>query len=328
MIRDSLIRVANDFLLETQKPMKGSSFQHFVSVEIPELFNGIFSYGMNYVSWRASVGLGRWSEIPWIAALDGRVTSTTQAGFYVVLLYSVDCEELYLGMQLGTENLRKEYGAQQSRLIMADKNAEITSFVDSAFPNHTFQNIRPDLQGKSQRTNSYEDAFSIGTYYHLNELPEETVLRKDISSLLQIYQALVAAYLNGETLQEQGDEPIAETQPLSLRVTEKAQYKIHKSYERNSRAAREAKRFHGFVCQGCGFDFEAFYGELGKGYIEAHHVIPLSQLLPGEQLQYNVETDFVVLCSNCHSIVHRQMPPISIPELRKIIHLKRAENNR
>lgn len=326
MIRDSLLRVAHDFPIETQKPMKGNSFQHFVSVELPKLFNETFSYGMDYVSWRASVGLGRWSEIPWVAALDGRVTTTTQEGFYMVLLYSIDCEELYLGMQLGTENLRKEYGVQQSRLIMADKNAEIVSFVDSAFPDHPFQNFRPELRGKSQRTNSYEDAFSIGLHYHIKNFPDETVVRKDISSLLQIYQALVAAHLNGETLQVQDDESVEEGQPLSLRITEKAQYKVHKSYERNSRAAREAKRFHGYVCQGCGFDFEAFYGEIGKGYIEAHHLIPLAQLLPGEQVQYDIETDFAVLCSNCHRMVHRQIPPISITELRKAVNVSRAKN--
>jgi len=200
MLRDTLLQVAQDFPLETQKPMKENPFQHFVSVEIPKVFSVIFSDDI-YVHWKASAGKGKWSEIPWIAALDERVTETTQEGFYIVLLYSADCEEVYLGMQLGTESIRNEYGVQQSRLIMADKNAQIISFVDSAFPKHNFQIGRPNLRGKTLRTISYEDAFSIGTYYHFKNFPEETVLREDISSLLEIYQALVTAYLNGDILQ-------------------------------------------------------------------------------------------------------------------------------
>lgn len=321
MVTELLARLAKEFPVQVQQPFKGNYLQRFVADEIPLYFREVFNIGLSYLDWRASVGLGNWSEIPWIAALDTRITSTTQDGFYVVLLFSVDCEDLYLGMQLGTENLRNEHGVHQSRLIMTDRNAEITSFVDSTFPNHPFQNLTPNLLGKNRRTKSYEDAFSIGKHYRICEFPDEVGLKSDIIALLQIYQALVAAHLNGDILQNQEDITIAENPTLALLVTEKAQYKIHKSYERNSRAARDAKRLHGYICQVCGFDFEAVYGERGRQYIEAHHLYPLSDLKPGQEMQYSLETDFAVLCSNCHSMVHRHDPPISITELKRLMEL-------
>lgn len=54
-------------------------------------------------------------------------------------------------------------------------------------------------------------------------------------------------------------------------------------------------------CEVCAFDFEETYGELGKAYIEVHHRTPL--YVSGE-----VESaldDLVLLCANCHRMIHR-----------------------
>jgi len=53
----------------------------------------------------------------------------------------------------------------------------------------------------------------------------------------------------------------------------------------------------------CNFNFEKTYGEIGKGYIHVHHIKPISE--SGETI-VNPATDLVVLCANCHSIIHRQ----------------------
>ncbi|RMD59199.1 hypothetical protein D6833_11785 [Candidatus Parcubacteria bacterium] len=68
----------------------------------------------------------------------------------------------------------------------------------------------------------------------------------------------------------------------------------------------------------CGFDFESVYGERGKGYIEVHHVVPISRL-DGETL-VDPEKDVVVLCANCHRMVHRRKDNVlSLSELKLII---------
>lgn len=54
-------------------------------------------------------------------------------------------------------------------------------------------------------------------------------------------------------------------------------------------------------CEVCTFDFQRFYGELGDGYIEVHHTLPLHVSGPREtQLK-----DLSLVCSNCHRMCHR-----------------------
>ena len=67
----------------------------------------------------------------------------------------------------------------------------------------------------------------------------------------------------------------------------------------------------------CGFDFEARYGELGTGYIEAHHVVPFAELAKEpEPVLLNPMTDFVVVCANCHRMLHRRSPALSPTQLK------------
>ena len=69
---------------------------------------------------------------------------------------------------------------------------------------------------------------------------------------------------------------------------------------------------------GCNFNFEKRYGKRGKDFIEVHHTKPVSEFL--EETQVNPKTDMVVLCSNCHRIVHRERNNVlSLDELKNII---------
>jgi predicted HNH restriction endonuclease len=93
--------------------------------------------------------------------------------------------------------------------------------------------------------------------------------------------------------------------------------------ERNSRLVQDAKhRFtqkHGHLfCEVCGFDFGKFYGEYGEGYIEAHHKTPFSEL-DVQETHVSVD-DLRMVCSNCHRMIHRKKPWLSVEQLREMIH--------
>ena len=90
-------------------------------------------------------------------------------------------------------------------------------------------------------------------------------------------------------------------------------------YERNRRARQRAIEIHGLDCKGCGFNFQTTYGKLGKDYIEVHHVVPISQIKVGYEV--NPETDLVPLCANCHAMVHREKPPLKPEVLRKRLNM-------
>ncbi|WP_440713475.1 HNH endonuclease [Gordonia sp. FQ] len=90
--------------------------------------------------------------------------------------------------------------------------------------------------------------------------------------------------------------------------------------ERNPRLRRakiaQSRRDRGVIsCETCGFDFEETFGELGAGYIHVHHRVPL-------HITNEVENDLsalILLCANCHAMVHRSRPWLRPDELQAII---------
>ena len=78
------------------------------------------------------------------------------------------------------------------------------------------------------------------------------------------------------------------------------------------------KKKKGYTCEACGFSFENKYGEIGKNFIEVHHLIPFASLKEGNT-SLNLEKDFAVLCSNCHRMIHKLKDPSNLEQLKTIV---------
>jgi len=119
-------------------------------------------------------------------------------------------------------------------------------------------------------------------------------------------------------IEELGTWPI---NPSDLEVNEgKQKLSQHLKRERNLQIVKKAKELfkrknNGKIfCEICKFDFSERYGEIGEGFIEAHHKKPISQMKPEDITRIE---DFVMVCSNCHSILHIGTDWISHEELKK-----------
>lgn len=88
-------------------------------------------------------------------------------------------------------------------------------------------------------------------------------------------------------------------------------------YERKQENRTKAISYHGLNCYVCGFNFERVYGDLGLGFIHIHHTIPLHTIK--KEYKINIKTDLVPVCPNCHAMLHRAKPVLSIKELRNIM---------
>lgn len=93
--------------------------------------------------------------------------------------------------------------------------------------------------------------------------------------------------------------------------------RLHKRYERDRKLIREklaeAAAIGKLNCQVCNFDFGATFGELGTGYIEVHHLKPVSELGKGGKTKLS---DLALLCANCHRMAHRKRIPLGLEELK------------
>lgn len=91
-------------------------------------------------------------------------------------------------------------------------------------------------------------------------------------------------------------------------------------YERNPTLRNQAFKIHGYDCAICGFSFSKVYGEWGKGFAEVHHIQPFSD--SGElKKETNPKTDLIVLCANCHRMIHRKRGiTLAVDELKSKMH--------
>ncbi len=102
----------------------------------------------------------------------------------------------------------------------------------------------------------------------------------------------------------------------------KEKYKFHIQRERSQTLIRVVKEKRlqkdpKLKCEICGFSFVETYGDLGKGFIEAHHIFPISELKVESKTK---PEDIVLICSNCHRMIHRKRPLcLTIKEAKKLL---------
>lgn len=96
---------------------------------------------------------------------------------------------------------------------------------------------------------------------------------------------------------------------------------IHLQRERNRelvKAARSSykKQFGELRCTICDFSFRERYGTIGEDFIEMHHVVPISE---ASRARRSRVTDLVPVCANCHRMIHRRRPWLTVEALRELI---------
>ena len=107
------------------------------------------------------------------------------------------------------------------------------------------------------------------------------------------------------------DESIVTEGQLSTRTV-----RYRKRSAELRRAAVEHYTVSGkILCASCSFDFSRAYADIGTGYIQIHHLEPIA--FGGErELSLNEAIDKVrPLCANCHVMVHRRDPWLTMERL-------------
>jgi 5-methylcytosine-specific restriction enzyme A len=103
----------------------------------------------------------------------------------------------------------------------------------------------------------------------------------------------------------------------------------HQIRERSSALTRKKKvlalrQLGALRCEVCNLVFAEVYGPIGEGFIECHHVVPLSKLRPGQATRL---ADLALVCANCHRMLHRGGEQVSIAVLRERV-VEQAQGSR
>ncbi|MGA6827300.1 HNH endonuclease [Nitrospira sp. NS4] len=85
-------------------------------------------------------------------------------------------------------------------------------------------------------------------------------------------------------------------------VADRQAVRQHLARERSRPLVEQCNRRDNYRCQVCEMTFKEVYGDIGKGFAEAHHVLPLSRLADSV---VSSAKDLVTVCANCHRMLHR-----------------------
>lgn len=164
-----------------------------------------------------------------------------------------------------------------------------------------FNQLTDFAQDLNKKINKKTSEGSGGIY-----LPKNNYLNKEGQYTLSLYK----------TVQLDLDSIANEENKVFTEGKKKA--KLVQYYERNPKIRARAISYHGLTCKVCGFNFEKFYGDRGKYFIEVHHLVPVSKF--NKEIKVDYKKDMTVLCANCHRMIHRNRnTPLTIKELKSII---------
>ena len=163
---------------------------------------------------KGSVGAGRWTDVPWIAVFDKRITTSAQRGVYIVYLLNKDTKELFLTLNQGATNVAQGGGAgADGKLaftgIASTNNKKTTEMLIS-----NAQQIRDSIADACHlqygTINTGSGAYDAGCIYYkkyeLDKIPTDDELYEDLNGFIEAYGLYYERMFNPSGLNEKGDE--------------------------------------------------------------------------------------------------------------------------
>jgi 5-methylcytosine-specific restriction enzyme A len=266
-----------------------------------------------------SPGKGVWAQTVWLSVFDRMVTESAQQGFYLVYLVRSDGTQAFLSLNQGTEEIYSQVGGKRYRQVLEDTAARDRGLLTGE-ETHALLEGPLELGSSNRLTRGYESGNIFAAEYTADKLPSNEELEDDLTRLLLLYRSLVEAR---DRAREDDVPPMHDDRASSS--IEAGRVRWHRRAERSRVLATQAKKLHGTRCQvkACSKDLSSVYGDMAKGFIEAHHLTPFSSL-EGRPTELDPQTDFAVVCPDCHRMLHRRREPYSLEELSAKIEAARA----
>lgn len=163
---------------------------------------------------KGSVGAGRWTDVPWIAIFDKRITTSAQRGVYIVYLLNKDTKELFLTLNQGATDVAQGGGdTSDGKLaftgIASTSSKKITGML-IARAEHIRNKIGSDCKLQYGEIKTGSDAYDAGCVYYkkypLTGVPDDEELYKDLSDFLAAYKLYYDKVFNAQISNEKEGE--------------------------------------------------------------------------------------------------------------------------
>lgn len=161
--------------------------------DLPLLIKSNFELDSNLIV-KGSIGAGVNTSYPWLGIFDRRVSSGATNGFYIVLLFSDNFENVYLTLNQGST-------IQSNDIIESNKNfifnisKNLEGFIAGALPKGSL--VRRITTNANKNGKKYEETNIFYKEYKISELKEEDFIQ-NINLLLNFYNNCVSQYIGME----------------------------------------------------------------------------------------------------------------------------------
>lgn len=282
---------------------------------------------------KGSIGQGNIARVPWVGIFRNGVTENAENGYYIVLLFSEDMSRCFLSLNQGITAVEKMYTKHFARRKMFEAATEARKRLNCSPEAHLG---KIDLGSTGDLARAYEAAAIVSFKYIADDLPSDPIFFSNFDELLGHYELLFREF--GPNLHSLFEVSEGEFQQVVLEKAatqaqdtepEKPGPEIPKAvigakmFARSPTVAASAIRAAGFACE-IDPNHWTFSSKAKKQrYVEAHHLIPISQQQLFEA-SLDVVANVVSLCATCHRMMHFGLPDEKKSHLLGLLKKRRA----
>lgn len=280
------------------------------------LRGSISSRAAAYVVKSSAGQLGRrYTLIPYAMLLRQDATSSPTHGIYIALLFDEHCRRLWVTLNQGVSQFRDRFGPSRSLEALRQGSALLAELMSAP---DGFAQGPIDLAARYPYGQAYEVGAIYGRCFELERFDESQArtFAEALDNLLALYETMplelardpsfagaVGAAADEERIfQETANRksstvPSVEVQDVIKLPPKRSMLGTRVVYQRDPAVAATALHFAGHCCEaGCGTS-PFIASATGLPYVEAHHLIPLSQQGSFPNASLDVPANVVALCA-------------------------------
>lgn len=315
----------------------GSPDQQALLRDLPRLFQRyLLQRGVaDLYKVEGSIGLGNMARVPWVAIFNTAVTKSAEKGFYIVLLFAEDMSSCYLSLNQGITAVERLYTKSFAWKKMREAGLRAAGYLEL----HPEVIVGPiNLKSTGDLGRGYESAAIESFRYSGSELPSNAVFFEHLDHLMLQYDTLrkkfgTDLYSLFEVSEDEFQQVVLEKAafqsslppaPESAGGKQKATSAAlgSQGFVRSPRVAADALRAANFSCEIDALHWTFTSRAKKKKYVEAHHLIPISQQ-PHFEFSLDVGANVVSLCATCHRLLHYGEATEKRPLLKSLLKVRK-----
>lgn len=167
-------------------------FRNILGIEIPRKIYDLFNIQPPYIL-KSSYGRGKWTDVPWMAIFDKRITTSAKKGVYIVYIFNKDTKELFLTLNQGVTAVAQNIPSDSENEVLftsvskvKNKEAEEQLRKNADYIRNTL-GIKQTIDVKCG-SSMYDAGCIWSKKYTLENLPVDNELINDLKDFMELYQ--------------------------------------------------------------------------------------------------------------------------------------------